>query len=267
VGTLDGKVAVIIGSATGIGAATAKLMATEGARVAVADINRTGADAVASDIRAAGGDATAFTVDIADQAGVEKMINGAAAKYGGIDVLHNSAAALVPEVHGRDRATDALNLDLAVWDRTMAVNLRGYLLSCKYAVPFMLKRGRGSIINTTSTAGMRGLPVLGAYSVSKAGIIALTRHIARAYGKQGIRCNAVNPAAQPSSPASASETAQKYFSAESQARRLERLMTPRLGTYEDAANTIVFLASDRAEMITGQVITVDGGSSVNLAWP
>jgi NAD(P)-dependent dehydrogenase (short-subunit alcohol dehydrogenase family) len=268
VGRLNGKVAIVVGSATGIGAATAKLMAKEGAKVIASDINLEGAIAVASEIRSSGGDATALFVDIADEGTVKEMIAQTVSAYGGIDVLHNNAAAMQQDVLGRDRAADVLTLDLEVWEKTITIDLRGYLFTSRHAVPLMLQRGRGSIINMTSSAAERALPVVGAYSVAKAGVIALTRSIARAYGKRGIRCNAIAPSARRTGAAAAdSATGPSYYTRELLAARGERIMTPRHGIAEDIAPAVVFLASDESEMVQGQVIHVDGGSSYYAPWP
>jgi len=155
---LRGKVAIVVGSATGMGAAGAALMAEEGANVVLADTNIADAEARAADIRRAGGATVALEVDIANEPAVEAMVAFTVKEYGGVDVLHNNAANFAPEVLGPDMATDILHLDLDVFDRTIAVNLRGFILTMKYAVPEMVKRGSGSIINTSS--GVSLLPQL-----------------------------------------------------------------------------------------------------------
>lgn len=246
---LNGKVSIIAGSASGIGASTAKLMAAEGSKVVLADININGAQAVATEITQTGGDALAVEMDIANEADVRQMVAQTLKAYGGINILVNNAAALGPDVIGRDGETDAASMDLEVWDQTMAVNLRGYLLTMKFVIPEMLKLGGGAIVNTSSVSSLVTEPVRGAYSVSKAGVNHLTKHIATAYGKQGIRCNAIAPGCVATN--AGTEKMYQGF--------LPLLLTPALGSTENIARVIAFLASDDAEFINAQVIQVDGG--------
>jgi NAD(P)-dependent dehydrogenase (short-subunit alcohol dehydrogenase family) len=246
---LKGKIAIVAGSASGMGAAGAGLMAAEGAKVVLADINITGAERRAAEIRAAGGDAVACAVDIADEASVRAMVDATLKTYGGVDVLHNNAAVFVPDVIGPDTATDILHLDLAVFDRTLAVNLRGFILTTRYVVPEMLKRGGGSIINTSSGTSLLPQLTQHAYSISKAGVNMLTLEIATAYGKQGIRCNAVLPGLVLTSPMT-QQLVDKV---------VRHNLTPFAGQPEDLANVFVFLASDESRYITGQLLQVDGG--------
>lgn len=257
-GRFRGKVALVVGSAHGIGAATARGLAREGANVVLGDINVAGAEEVAAGIRAAGGDAFAFPMDIAEERDVKALVMEAVKRYGGVDILANVAADTRPEVIGRDSETDILKLDLGVYDRTMAVNVRGFLLTMKFAVPEMLKRGGGAIVNTSSMAGLAPEPLRGAYAVSKSAINMLTAHVATAYGKQGIRCNAVSPGA---TIAPDVDPAQHPFFA----MLLRHQPTPGLSRYEDQANVILFLVSDEAKFINGTVVRVDGGTLTPLA--
>ena len=246
---LNGKTSVVIGSATGIGATTARLMAAEGSRVVLGDTNLEGAQEVAAEINEAGGEALAVRADIANEADVSQMVTRALEVFGSINILVNNAAALGPDVIGRDSQTDAASLDLDVWDRTMAVNLRGYLLCIKHVIPEMLKLGGGSIVNTSSVSSIVAEPVRGAYSVSKAGVNQLSKHVATAYGKRGIRCNAIAPGC-----ISTNQVTEKMYKA-----FIPQLLTPDVGSTENIARVVVFLASDDAAFITGQVIQVDGG--------
>jgi NAD(P)-dependent dehydrogenase (short-subunit alcohol dehydrogenase family) len=246
---LRGKVAIVAGSATGMGAAGATLMAQEGANVVLADINIDGARDRAAEIRRAGGEACAFEVDIANELAVKALVEFTVKQYGGVDVLHNNAANFAPDVLGPDTATDILHLDLAVFDRTIAVNLRGFILTMKHAVPAMVQRGGGSIINTSS--GVSLLPQLSqhAYSISKSGVNMLTLAVATAYGKQGIRCNAVLPGLVLTGP----------MTQDLVDLVVRHNLTPYAGLPQDLANVFVFLASDESRYITGQLIQVDGG--------
>ena len=253
---LNGKTSIVVGSATGIGAATARLIAAEGSRVVLGDINLEGAQQVAAEIKQAGGEALAVEVDIADEADVCRMVTQTLEVFGGINILVNNAAALTPEIIGVDSQSDAATLDLDIWDQTMAVNLRGYLVCMKHVIPEMLKLGGGSIVNTSTIGSLVAEPVRGAYSVSKAGVNQLTNHIATAYGKRGVRCNAVAPGFIVTNRAT-----EKMYQA-----FLPHLLTPDLGTPENVARVIVFLASDDAAFVTGQIIQADGGLLSHLPY-
>jgi NAD(P)-dependent dehydrogenase (short-subunit alcohol dehydrogenase family) len=250
-GRLANKVAIVTGAASGIGRATALRMAREGACVVVGDLNLAGAEAVVKEIAAAGGRAAPQQANVADEGSVMAMIDRAVREFGGLDVLHNNAAASDAETMSRDG--DIVDLDVAIFDRTIAVNLRGPLLGCKHAIPRMLARGGGAIVNTSSAAAAVGDPVRTAYGASKAGLEALTRYVATQYGKRGIRCNAIAPGVI-ETPAVAANVPREWMAIYERSH-----LTPRLGRPEDIAAAVVFLASDDAAFITGQVLGVDGG--------
>lgn len=247
-GRLDGKIAIITGAASGIGQATARRVAAEGARTVVADLNGAGAMQVADAITAAGGEAIAVGADLGDNESVRAMVEAALTAYGGLDILHNNAAAT------RLAAVEDLPVsaaDPAVWDTTMRVNLRGALVAIQAVVPHMIARGGGSVINTASGAGLAGDLGHPAYGASKAALISLTRYVATEFGKHGIRCNAISPGfiVIPGKPGREAVAA----------TMLRHSLTPRLGAPEDIAALVVFLASDESAFITGQNICVDGG--------
>jgi len=246
-GRFDGQVAIVTGGASGIGEATARRLVAEGATVVVADIHAERAVALAA---ALGPSASAQAFDAADVASIERLVLGTVQRFGRLDVLHNNAALSAPEVHARDR--NAIDIEFALWDQVMAVNLRGYLAGCKYALPTMIAQGCGAIVNTASTGGYSGDPSRLAYSVSKAAILGLTRQIATQHGAQGVRCNAVAPGlvltpGTRGAAAAVIEVMQRH------------LLTPGIGEPEDIAALVCFLASAEARYINGQSYIADGG--------
>jgi NAD(P)-dependent dehydrogenase (short-subunit alcohol dehydrogenase family) len=250
---LAGKVAIVAGGATGIGAATAARLAEEGSRVIVADVNIDGAHATVDRIGAAGGEALALPFDIAEPDSVDALVATTVARYGRVDLLHNVAADM--SVRGLLGDSDALTIDLAVWERTLTVDLRGFLLTIRAVVPHLVAAGGGAIVNTSSAAAFVGEAVRPAYAAAKSGINALTRHVASAWGKQGVRCNSVAPGLVLTETVRASPDG----------RRLEEQLLPqvrstRLGQPEDIAAMVAFLLSDDAAWINGQVVLVDGGT-------
>jgi NAD(P)-dependent dehydrogenase (short-subunit alcohol dehydrogenase family) len=256
---LKDKVIVVAGGATGIGAASATRLAAEGARIVIGDLNFACAEKTAIAIEAAGGTAVAYQYDASVEDTVRDLIAFAVSVFGGLDGLHNNAADLSAAIITND--ADAVTTPLDVWNRTLTVNLTGYLLGIRYAVPELLKRGGGAIVNTSSGAAFCGEDIRVSYGVSKAGIGALTRHVASAYGKQGIRCNAVAPGYVPLE--SMKKLTAETFDVDAEAIMDELLNTavraPRLGKPEDVAAMVAFLLSDDGEWITGQVYGVDGG--------
>ncbi|MGA2307312.1 MAG: SDR family oxidoreductase [Acidimicrobiales bacterium] len=252
---LTGKVAVVAGSATGVGAATAKRLARDGAKVVLGDINADGARMGAEQITGEGGSATWFGFDISDEAAVESLMQHAMDAYGQINLLHNCAADFSDSMLFND--TDAVRTPLDVYDRALAVNLRGYLLTCRSAIPHMLEAGGGAIVNTSSLASQvaeRGLRM--AYGISKSGVNALSRHVAVTYGKQGVRCNVVSLGMV------LTEKLRVGLPAEVIEQYTAQIPSPRACTPEDVAAAVAFLLSDDAEAINGQTIIIDRGQSV-----
>jgi NAD(P)-dependent dehydrogenase (short-subunit alcohol dehydrogenase family) len=252
----DGKVAIVAGGATGIGAATARRLASEGAAVAIGDVNVPGATEVAKAIEAEGGRALAVEMDLTDESSVRDLVELTVSRFGGVDVLDNNAADTSPAAMAGD--LDVVTTDLALWDQIFAVNLRGFALTCRYAIPAMLERGGGAIVNIASGSGLSGEPDHVAYGCSKAGVIQLARHVAVRWGKEGIRCNAVAPGLVVTDKVAALGETFQHFADTIRAR----VLTPRLGEPADLAATVAFLLSDDAAYISGQVLSVDGGMFV-----
>ena len=247
---LVGKVAVVAGGGNGIGAASARRLAAEGASVVVADIDVAAAERVAESIRSDGGSALPIACDISDEASVGELFEEVSRVSGGVDLLHNVAADLSPGTIGRD--SDLLEIDLAVWDRTLQVDLRGYVLTMRAAIPIMLGRGGGAIVNTSSAAAFVGEATRPAYGAAKAGVNAVSRHVANRWGRQGIRCNVVAPGLV------LTQTATEAVR-DDVAKRIRRNPSGLLGTPDDIAASVAYLLSSDAAFINGQVISVDGG--------
>lgn len=248
---LDGKVAIITGGAGGIGFATAKLMTQRGASVAIADIAQDRAENLAGELDGA----IAIALDLEDESSIEKMVARTVDHFGRLDILHNNAALLGPDIARNDG--DVEKMATALWDRTYAVNVRGTMIACRTALPH-LRETRGNIINTVSNLALQGHLIQAAYSSSKAAIIQMTRAIAASHGKQGIRCNAVAPG-MTTTPALL-----EAFPPPLREAVEDETLRDQLGEPEDIAEAAAFLASDAARNITGQVIVSDGGCASHV---
>jgi NAD(P)-dependent dehydrogenase (short-subunit alcohol dehydrogenase family) len=254
---LADKVAIVTGGAGSIGGACVRVMADHGARVLVADVPGSSPEAVAGAIREGGGEARPFEGDVSSADDVDAMVSAANDAWGNVDVLVNVAALTGPAL-ADDR--DVVTMTLASWDRVFAVNLRGAMLCSRRVIPQMVESGAGSIVNISSGAAIRANPYLCAYSATKAGLNSLTAHIATAFGKQGVRCNAIMPGVVLREKAMAPQG----FGVDLEHGAVKHVLTPRLGQPDDIANLVTFLASDVVSgYITGQVISCDGGFAVH----
>jgi len=258
----DGKAVLVSGAGSGIGRATATGFAARGARVAVADIDRAKAEAVVAEIAAAAGTAVAIAADAATNDGVEAMIAGTVKAFGGLDVVHNNAFGQPSLPGGKRRLAFLADLDERVWTHTIELGLTGVFRAMKRAIPEMLARGGGAIVNTASISGLFADFAIGAYNTAKAGVVNLTRVAAIEYAAQGIRVNCVCPGAidtpllQPSLsiPGFAEETTRM-------------IPMKRLGRPEEIAGVVMFLASDLASYVTGAAVVADGGLTVQTGLP
>jgi 2-hydroxycyclohexanecarboxyl-CoA dehydrogenase len=246
---LRGRVAFVTGGASGIGAATARRLAAEGARVVVADIDLPGACAVADEVAG-----FAVACDVADVASVRQAVAEAERAVGLIDILVNNA--------GGDRLALFVDTDEAQWDRVIGVNLRG-TLACTHAVlRGMQERGRGAIVNVASESGRVGTVAGSVYSACKAGVIGFTKAIARESARRGVRCNAVAPGPI-DTPLLQRMAAAGELGAALKRSMIGATLMGRTGTPEEVAAVIVFLASDDAAYITGETLAVSGGLSLH----
>lgn len=250
-------VAVVTGASRGIGRATAERLAEDGWHVVVTDLSAETLGDVTDAIRARGGEATAIAADLTDTPQVSRLVEQAWELAPDPLAVVNNAAFLPHAAVVGD--TDLLSTEDWIWEGAWQVNLRGTAALCKAALPGMLDRGAGAFVNIASMLGLQPLPGHQiAYSVSKAGLVMLTRHIAVTYGARGVRCNAVAPGSV------LTENQRTTFDDAALAKKLERYPSPRLGEPGDIADTVAFLTSDRAGFINGQVLTVDGGVTQQL---
>jgi NAD(P)-dependent dehydrogenase (short-subunit alcohol dehydrogenase family) len=250
-GRVGGKVAIVTGAASGIGAVTAQLLAEHGASVVVADIDSGAAERCAAKIRMANGSAVAIGFDLGDEASISALVEQVCDEFGGLDILLNNAAATRLAAFEDGAISKAR---ASVWDETLRINVRGTMLATRLAAEKMIYRGGGSIINMSSVAAVQGDLGHAAYGASKSAINAITAYAATEFGKSGVRVNAIAPGLI------VTEIAHESGHAESLTAIMERNhLTPRVGRPMDVAYMVLYLASDESEFVTGSVMRVDGG--------
>ena len=251
---LDGKVAVVTGAGSGIGAASALAMAKEGARVVVVDLNEASAKATVEQIEKAGGQALAVRADVTRGADNQMVVEKALAAWGRLDIFFANAG--VPQ-----SPENVEDVDEAIFDRVMAVNVKGVWLGAKYALPVMKKQRHGVFLITASTAAIRPRPGMQAYAASKGAVVTLTKSLALEAAGHGVRVVSIAPVAT-ETPMLPAFMGKSTVDDESRARFVGTVPLGRLNQPDDLARTAVFLASDDAAMITGTCVEVDGGRCI-----
>lgn len=243
---LQDSVAMVTGAGRGIGLATATAMAKEGARVALCDIDKPLLDAGLEKIETTGGEGLALQVDVTDKQRITEAVGDLVDRFGRIDILVNNA--------GIYEVLSLAEISEAAWDRVLAVNLKGTFLCTQAVLPIMKRQGSGCIVNMASSAGKTGGFLCGAhYAASKAGIIALTKSVAREAASYGVRVNAIAPGRI--------DTPMIHSVSEDENEALrEQIPLGRIGTPDDVGEAVLFLVSDAASYITGEVLDVNGGS-------
>jgi 3-oxoacyl-[acyl-carrier protein] reductase len=243
----EGQAGIITGAASGIGKSTATHLARRGAAVMLGDIDEEGARAAADEICSAGGAAYAVSLDVAEEASVDAMVGESLARLGRLDFLVNNAGII--------RAAPFLELEPAMWDQLVSVNLRGPYLCCRAVLPQMIKRGKGAIVNVSSMAGRSVSNFGGAhYTASKAGLLGLTRHLAKEFGPLGIRVNALCPGFTLTPFVTVANDMEAFSQAAA------RVPLARYAKPEEQAHVVAFLLSDASSFIAGAAIDANGGA-------
>jgi NAD(P)-dependent dehydrogenase (short-subunit alcohol dehydrogenase family) len=247
---LKNKVAVVTGTASGIGRGTAKLLAKEGARVVGGDIDAEGGNQTTEEIRANGGESLFVKTDVTQSQQMKNLVEQAVRTFGGVDVLFSNVGVVIGNA--------VVDVSEEEWDTVMNVNLKSMYLACKYCIPEMLKRGGGSIILTSSANGLLAEPCLATYCATKGAIIGLTRSIATDYGKNNIRVNCICPTY------TRTPLVEKWIDSGmdpnltwDKVNRLHAL--DRISEVEEVANAVLFLASNESSIVTGSAMVIDAG--------
>ena len=251
---LAGKVALITGAGSGMGRVAAQTFAREGARVVAADLDAEGGQQTEALARDAGLDVRFVRADVAREADCRAMVEAAEAAFGKLDILYNNAGIFPEQDHS------VVDTDEAVWDRVLAVNVKGVYLSCKYGIPALLRAGGGSVINIASFVALVGCSVpQDAYTASKGAVIAMTKSLAVQFAPRGVRTNAICPGPI-ETPLLMSWL---LTDPDAKAVRLARNPTGRFGQPEDIVNCALYLASDESAWTNGAIVSVDGGITSN----
>ncbi len=261
-GEFDGRVVLVTGGALGIGCGIVRAFATEGAGVAIADVDAEAAEALAAELRATGAQVVPVVGDVSSAADAERMVAEAVEHLGRLDVLVNNAG-----IQPTDWYFRLEDMPEAVWDRILAVNLKGAFLMSKYALPRIRQTGRnGVVVNMASVQGLQSMPGVPAYAASKGGLLSLTRNMALDYAAEGIRVVSICPGTIDSKLVRDLARAEGG-DVEANVRRYGSFHpVGRIGRPEDVAQAVLFLASDRASFITGEYLCVDGGFMAQGAW-
>lgn len=260
-GEFDGKVVIVTGGALGMGGDTAVEFAREGANVAVADINQEAGAKIVERMREAGGEGAFVHADVSQSADCRRVVAETASTFGGVDILFNNVG-----IQPAESYFNVENTPEEVWDRILGVNLKSRFLMSKYAIPEMRKRGGGVIINNASVQGIQSMPGVPAYAASKGGDLSLTRQMSLDYAAENIRVLAICPGSI--------DTEMLRAVARREGGDIEERIVEygrghplgRIGTGQDIANAVLFLASDRASFMTGSYVCVDGGYLAQGAW-
>jgi 7-alpha-hydroxysteroid dehydrogenase len=247
---LTDKVAIIAGGGRGIGAATARRLAAEGACVVIGDIQVEWAEVTAASIREAGGKAIGVHLDGTSEVSQAAFVGAALSEFGGLDIFHSNLAG------GTEGDVDALNCSVAVLEKSFAINTKSHFIATQAALPAMLERGGGAMIYTSSGAASGGAPWQVAYPMTKNAIHALARHVAAKWGKKGIRANVICPGVV------LTEAVKEHLDDAYRERALKGIPSTRLGEPEDIAAAVAFLASDDGAWVNGQVWHVNGGAQM-----